>query len=65
MCGDCSCTATKSNEIRPNTKAEYFDFRTHDSESRGLEEAGRTRQTSVLFTGSTALKFVNTLNKPS
>ena len=30
-------------------------IKTHDSESRGQEEAGRTRQTSVLFTGSTAL----------
>ena len=50
--------------MRPNTKAEDSDIRTHDSESRGQEEAGRTRQTSVLFTGSTALKFVNALNKP-
>ena len=30
-------------------------IKTHDSESRGQEEAGRTRRTSVLFTGSTAL----------
>ena len=36
----------------------------HDSESRGQEEAGRTRRTSELFTRSTALKFVNALNKP-
>ena len=54
---------------------EYLDFKggwkhacapikTHDSESRGQEEAGRTRQMSVLFTGNTAMKFVNTLNKP-
>ena len=28
------------------------------------EEAGRTRRTSELFTGSTTLKLVNTLNKP-
>ena len=35
---------------------------THDSESRG-QEAGRTRQTSELFTGSTALKLENALNK--
>ena len=45
-----------------------FDFdsyiKTHDSESRGQEEAGRTRRTSELFTRSTALKFVNALNKP-
>ena len=31
-------------------------IKTHDSESRGQEEAGRTRRTSELFTGSTALK---------
>ena len=41
----------------------YFDIKT-DSESRGQEEAGRTRRTSELFTRSTALKFVNALNKP-
>ena len=39
-------------------------IKTHDSESRGQEEAGRTQQTSELFTRSTALKFVNALNKP-
>ena len=37
-------------------------IKTHDSESRGQEEAGRTRRTSELFTRSTALKFVNALN---
>ena len=40
------------------------DIKTHDSELRGQEEAGRTRQMSVLFTGSTDVKFVNALNKP-
>ena len=39
-------------------------IKTHDSESRGQEEAGRTRRMSVLFTGSTAVKFVNAINKP-
>ena len=39
-------------------------IKTHDSESRGQEEAGRTRRTSELFTRSTALKFINALNKP-
>ena len=39
-------------------------IKTHDSESRGQEEAGCTRRTSELFTRSTALKFVNALNKP-
>ena len=34
------------------------------SESPGQEDAGRMRQMSELFTGSTAMKFVNTLNKP-
>ena len=36
----------------------------HDSESRGQVEAGHTRRMSVLFTASTAVKFVNALNKP-
>ena len=39
-------------------------IKTHDSESRG-QEAGRTRRMSVLFTGTTGVKFVNALNKPS
>ena len=39
-------------------------IKTHDSESRGQEEAGRTQRMSVLFTGNTAMKFVNALNKP-
>ena len=39
-------------------------IKTHDSELRGQEEAGHTRQMSVLFTGSTGVKFVNALNKP-
>ena len=39
-------------------------IKTHDSESRGQEEAGRTRRMSVLFTHSTAMKLVNALNKP-
>ena len=34
-----------------------FIIKTHDSESRGQEEAGHTRRTSVLFTGSTTLKL--------
>ena len=39
-------------------------IKTHDSESRGQEEAGRTRRMSVLFIGNTGVKFVNALNKP-
>ena len=39
-------------------------IKTHDSESQGQEEAGRTRRMSVLFTGNTDMKFVNVLNKP-
>ena len=39
-------------------------IKTHDSESRGQEEAGRMRRMSVLFTGSTGVKFVKALNKP-
>ena len=38
-------------------------IKTHDSESRGQGEAGRTQQTSELFTRSTAVKLVNALNK--
>ena len=38
-------------------------IKTHGSELRGQEEAGRM-QTSELFTGSTTVNFVNTLNKP-
>ena len=41
-----------------------LNIKTRDSESRGQEEAGRTRRVSVLFTGSTGVKFVNALNKP-
>ena len=40
------------------------NIKTHDSEWRGQEEAGHTQRTSELFTRSTALKFVNALNKP-
>ena len=40
-------------------------IKTYGSKSRGQEEAGRMRQTSELFTGSTVVKFANTLNKPS
>ena len=39
-------------------------IKTHNSESRGQEEAGHTQQMSVLFTHSTTMKFVNALNKP-
>ena len=49
-----------------NTCAEVSEtiIKTHDSESRGQEEAGRARRTSELFTRSTALKFENTVTKP-
>ena len=40
------------------------NIKTHGSESRGQEEAGHTRRMSELFTGSTAVKFVNAPNKP-
>ena len=42
----------------------YSKIKTHGSESRGQEEAGRTRRTSELFTRSTAVKFIDTLNNP-
>ena len=38
----------------------HMYIKTHDSESRGQKEAGRTRRT----TRSTAVKFVDALNKP-
>ena len=41
-----------------------FKIKAHDSESCGQEEAGRTQRMSELFTGSTAMKLANTLNKP-
>ena len=41
-----------------------MNIKTYDSELRGQEEAGRTQRMSVLFTGSTGVKFVNALNKP-
>ena len=41
-----------------------YGIKTHGSESRGQEEAGHMRRTSELFTHSTAVKFVDTLNKP-
>ena len=41
-----------------------YRIKTHNSESRGQEEAGCTQRMSVLFTGSTGVKFVNALNKP-
>ena len=50
--------------ILPIMTAYTMAIKTHDSESRGQEEAGCTRRTSVLFTGNTALKLVNALNKP-
>ena len=40
------------------------NIKTHDSESRGQEEAGCTLRTSELLTDSIALKLVNPLNKP-
>ena len=39
-------------------------IKTHDSEWRGQEEAGHTQRMSELFKPSTAVKFVNALNKP-
>ena len=39
-------------------------IKTHDSELQGQEEADSTRRKSELFTGSTAVKLANALNKP-
>ena len=46
------------------TSITCLTIKTHDNESRGQEEAGHMQRTSELFTRSTALKFVNALNKP-
>ena len=51
-------------DCSPNFVVQNFHIKTHGSESRGREEAGHTRRTSELFTGSTAMKFVSALNKP-
>ena len=48
----------------PNLVVIIKEIKTHDSESRGQEEAGSTRRMSVLFTGSTGVKFVNALKPP-
>ena len=48
-----------------NGKYTYLPkIKTHGSKSQGQEEAGRMQQTSELFRHSTAVKFVNALNKP-
>ena len=52
----------KLTPVTSNT-VEIYQACTHDRESRGQEGAGRTRRMSVLFTGSTGVKFVNALNK--
>ena len=46
------------------SRNEFNYIKTHDSESQGQEEAARTQRMSELFTGSSTLKLVNTLNKP-
>ena len=38
-------------------------IKTDNSESRGQEEAGCMQRTNELFTGSTALKLVNAVNR--
>ena len=50
------CQMCDKNELHMNNVSRL--------ESRGQEEAGRTRRMSVLFTGSTGVKFLNALNKP-
>ena len=58
-----SCDNNDSKIYTPQNMRMH-SIKTHDSESRGQEESGRTQRTSELFTHSTALKFVNALNKP-
>ena len=47
----------------PRLKTPVY-IKTHDSESRGQEEAQQCRPLSELFTRSTALKLANALAKP-
>ena len=56
------CEANKKQPYITYVRLKSLFIKTHDSESRG--QAGRTQQTSELFTGSTTMKFVNALNKP-
>ena len=65
MCVSLYAIANVSYEISVCSWLYLHDsVETHDSESRGQEEAGCTRRTSELFTRSTAVKLVNALNKP-
>ena len=50
--------------VNNNDNVNMYNYQTHNSESQGQEEASRMQQTSELFTDSTTVKFVNTLNKP-
>ena len=58
------CDGCKYDPFLDFLKIICVRINTHDSESRGQEEAGCTRRMSVLFTGSAGMKFVNALNKP-
>ena len=50
-------------KVRGQSEATLQTTKTSDIKE-GQEEAGCMRQTSELFTGSTAVKIVNALNKP-
>ena len=45
------------------SNCKQYSYKTHDNQSLGQEEAGRTQQMSELFTHSNALKFANGLNE--
>ena len=48
-----------------NLRIKVLTIKTHDSELRGQEEAGRTQlRVSYLHVYSTAVKFVDALNNP-
>ena len=57
-------TATFGKSAKPFCLRGANLIKTHNSESRGQEETGHMRRMSELFTGSTAVKFVNALIKP-
>ena len=64
QCGCLDMTRAEDGKLHSQLEWPYTVIKTHGRESRGQEEAGCTRRTSELFTGSTAVNFVNALNKP-
>ena len=59
VCGlsDMYTLSPQASDVRIRQTTHAHGIKTHNSESRGQEEAGRTRQTSELFTGSTTVEI--------